>query len=292
MDILQFLLVPIVGGIIGYTTNWLAIKMIFRPHSEKYFLGIKVPFTPGVIAKERKRIAKNVGTTLEKEVLTKEDLNNFLIKSKLSENIDTYIEEYLKNNSDLTLKVLLDNNFSINSEEEVKNKINSYIETYIESYEFKEISHNFLQKTFEYVLSDEKLLKLTKEIEKIFDELLSNVENYLNTEDFYKYICNKIDYNFEVLSNSEITIKESFENIDLEIKKHIKLNLKKYSDVTTNYLTTDSSIDFHIEVKKILEKMLRANLNPMLLGFVNIDNIYENAIEKLIEYLNDENNNA
>ena len=49
------LIIPIiVGAIIGYFTNWLAIKMLFRPHYEKKIFGIKIPFTPGLIPKEKR----------------------------------------------------------------------------------------------------------------------------------------------------------------------------------------------------------------------------------------------
>ena len=41
------IIIPVfVGAIIGYITNWLAIKMLFRPHGEKKIFGIKLPFTP------------------------------------------------------------------------------------------------------------------------------------------------------------------------------------------------------------------------------------------------------
>ncbi len=51
---------PIVGAIIGYTTNWLAIKMLFKPpHEAKYIGKLKVPFTPGLIPRERERIARS-----------------------------------------------------------------------------------------------------------------------------------------------------------------------------------------------------------------------------------------
>ena len=48
---LSFLLGPIIGGVIGYSTNWLAIKMMFRPHKAKYIFGMKIPFTPGLMPK-------------------------------------------------------------------------------------------------------------------------------------------------------------------------------------------------------------------------------------------------
>ncbi|MCU0568724.1 MAG: DUF445 family protein, partial [Oculatellaceae cyanobacterium Prado106] len=47
---------PIVGGIIGYFTNDIAIKMLFRPYKALYLGGRKLPFTPGLIPSNQERL--------------------------------------------------------------------------------------------------------------------------------------------------------------------------------------------------------------------------------------------
>ena len=49
--ILKMLSAPLLGALIGYITNWLAVKMLFRPREAKYLFGHRIPFTPGVIPK-------------------------------------------------------------------------------------------------------------------------------------------------------------------------------------------------------------------------------------------------
>ena len=49
----QLIIGPLVGAIIGLITNGIAIKMIFRPLYAKYLWGWKLPFTPGLIPKEK-----------------------------------------------------------------------------------------------------------------------------------------------------------------------------------------------------------------------------------------------
>lgn len=65
----QIVIPPIVGFFIGWTTNWLAIKMLFRPHKEKHLLGLRLPFTPGIIPKEKGRIAKAIGDVISKNLM-------------------------------------------------------------------------------------------------------------------------------------------------------------------------------------------------------------------------------
>ncbi|VXD16377.1 conserved hypothetical protein [Planktothrix serta PCC 8927] len=65
---------PIVGGIIGYFTNDLAIKMLFRPYRTLKIYGRKVPFTPGLIPKNQERLAQRIADTIMGSLLTPEEL--------------------------------------------------------------------------------------------------------------------------------------------------------------------------------------------------------------------------
>ena len=53
MDQLTFLLTPLLGSLIGYITNSLAVKMLFRPYRSLYIGKFHIPFTPGMIPKGR-----------------------------------------------------------------------------------------------------------------------------------------------------------------------------------------------------------------------------------------------
>ncbi|MGH7997896.1 MAG: DUF445 domain-containing protein [Brasilonema sp.] len=65
---------PIVGGIIGYFTNDIAIKMLFRPYRAIYLGGQQVPFTPGLIPRNQERLAKNISDTIMGSLLTPQEL--------------------------------------------------------------------------------------------------------------------------------------------------------------------------------------------------------------------------
>ncbi|MBU7586584.1 MAG: DUF445 domain-containing protein [Nostoc sp. TH1S01] len=65
---------PILGGVIGYFTNDIAIKMLFRPYRAIYIGGRRVPFTPGLIPRNQERLAKNISNTIMGSLLTPEEL--------------------------------------------------------------------------------------------------------------------------------------------------------------------------------------------------------------------------
>ncbi|HUX38776.1 MAG TPA: DUF445 family protein [Rectinemataceae bacterium] len=65
-----WILPPLVGGIIGWFTNWLAIKMLFRPLKEWRIFGLPVPFTPGILPRGRARLASSIGEMVAAELFT------------------------------------------------------------------------------------------------------------------------------------------------------------------------------------------------------------------------------
>jgi len=71
---------PIVGGIIGYFTNDIAIKMLFRPYRAIYIGRRKLPFTPGLIPSNQERLAKRISDTIMGSLLTPEELQNLARK--------------------------------------------------------------------------------------------------------------------------------------------------------------------------------------------------------------------
>lgn len=76
--ILKYIITPVMGTVIGYGTNYVAVKMLFRPKNEVKILGHTLPFTPGAIPKGKPRLAKAIGDVVGNTLITKDD-----IKSKL-----------------------------------------------------------------------------------------------------------------------------------------------------------------------------------------------------------------
>lgn len=74
---LQVLLLALIGAAIGYTTNVIAIKLLFRPLLPVKILGFTIQ---GVIPKRRDEIAKSIGETVENELLSIDDIMDQLIE--------------------------------------------------------------------------------------------------------------------------------------------------------------------------------------------------------------------
>ena len=108
---LKYIAAPLIGALIGYCTNYIAVKMLFRPRHEKYFFGHKVPLTPGAIPKGKARLAKSVGDVISNHLVTSEDIEG----KALNEETETAVTERMVQ----LLKSDIDNGFrAISSSEE------------------------------------------------------------------------------------------------------------------------------------------------------------------------------
>ncbi len=67
-----WVLPPLVGALIGYITNDIAIKMLFRPLKAKYIGPVKLPFTPGIIPRQREKLADSIGLMVSRELITED----------------------------------------------------------------------------------------------------------------------------------------------------------------------------------------------------------------------------
>ena len=67
---------PVAGAIIGYFTNDIAIKMLFRPYKPIYIGKRQLPFTPGLIPRNQERLAKRISDTIMGSLLTPDELQN------------------------------------------------------------------------------------------------------------------------------------------------------------------------------------------------------------------------
>ena len=96
---LHYLIGPAVGAVIGYITNDIAIRMLFRPHQAKYIMGIHVPFTPGIIPKEKSRIAGAIGKAVSENLMNREVLEKSLLSDDMLEKIGNAIDEFVATQS-------------------------------------------------------------------------------------------------------------------------------------------------------------------------------------------------
>lgn len=93
--LIKFLAGPLIGAIIGYFTNFIAVKMLFLPKNEIKVLGHRLPLTPGAIPKGKPRLARAVGDIVGNTLITKEDIEVKLKSEELMRQISASVMEEL-----------------------------------------------------------------------------------------------------------------------------------------------------------------------------------------------------
>ena len=284
-----YLISALVGAVIGYITNWLAIKMLFKPHKEKRIFGVKVPFTPGLIPKEKERIAKSIGDTVGEHILTneimteslrdKEILNSLktILNKKVYDIFDTNstIEEILKG-IDKDEKFIKDN-----FQENVYKKATSLINNEENVVKFSNYIFNYLlQKIKEKPLIIKKFIKSKKFKEFLLQINKGQKENKILDREIKSIISEKV-LNFIEDNKS---LKDIIPN---NISDNISGFVYSQKDLIAESLVKALEDDnFSIKIKEIIGGILPS----MLTMFMSIDSLYEKLFNAIKEYLSvDEN---
>lgn len=95
---LQILIPPVIGGIIGYITNDIAIKMLFHPRKPIYIGKWKLPFTPGLIPKEKDRVARSIGQVISTQLLNSDTLVDVLTSDEMIGKLRSGLEKIIADN--------------------------------------------------------------------------------------------------------------------------------------------------------------------------------------------------
>ncbi|MBS5789183.1 DUF445 family protein [Fusobacterium sp.] len=125
--IIKLFLIVGIGAMIGWITNYIAIKMLFRPYKEMNFLFFKIQ---GLIPKRRSEIAVSIADTVQKELISLKDITNSLNADELEEKMGAVIDKILeeKLESEITKKFPM---LAMFLSDEIINKIKSMIKTSI-----------------------------------------------------------------------------------------------------------------------------------------------------------------
>lgn len=255
------ILIPIiVGAIIGYLTNWLAIKMLFKPHNKVKLFGIKLLFTPGLIPKERYRISENIGNTIGEYLLTPEKIKEVLYSDETKAGIIKSVDNRftrLKQNNQTILEILdildlFDYNTAIH-------KLNIFIVnklmTKLKSDEFKNILIDHIEINI-YDKSKDIILENFKDTSNNF---LYTIFKSKEIRSFTNDVINDKINNFQ---ESNRLLREVLpEEITDNIYKNIYMNKSNLVSLVKKLLHEESTRKW---IKTNLDNLVNENINTTL----------------------------
>lgn len=282
------IIIPIiVGSIIGYITNWLAIKMLFRPYRKKSIFGISIPFTPGLIPKELDRIAKSVGDAVGEHLLSPTVITGALSSKVVNDRVNLWIkDEYfsLKNKEESIVELLkvedMDNFNQII--DLLSESITRFLLDEIETEKFKEMITNYIELNIYEGYKD----TVVTTIKTKGNEYLNKLLNSDDTKSFIdKILLNKI----EELNTDERYLSEIISNETLYIINDI-LEKNKYV-IGESIKEAFKDPDINKRFTKSISEFVNQNISRVITMFISPEQISEKVLHVVEKYINDPNSN-
>lgn len=84
---------PVAGLLVGYLTNWIALKMIFLPQKPQKYGPVIVQ---GLFHKRQKEVAADYGALIADEILTPGNMIEEIVNGKLSDNLIDLVTRHVK----------------------------------------------------------------------------------------------------------------------------------------------------------------------------------------------------
>ncbi len=290
MAVIQWLTPAVVGGFIGYITNWLAIKMLFRPYTEKRFGPIKIPFTPGLIPKEQHRIAHSVGQTIGEHLLTPEILTNALEGPQVQEQLGKKVRQLILHlqQDEMTLQTWLEKRIGKDVDSVFIKWEAKIIHQIGEELRNPEVQKQIASWILDQVMEQLKKPEMEQMFQKIQEQLLKSGHEYFNREQtrlaFNQWIQKKV---------------EKWEKKQRSISDFLSLSMLQ--EMEAYLLMQGPTLSFYVQkifyqptvqnnLKQLLTQILQNQLGKFAAFFVNPDKIYQRFLDEIEKYLNKEEN--
>ena len=252
---------PLIGAGIGYVTNWIAVKMMFRPLHPIKIGKFTLPFTPGIIPKNQPKLAESIGNTISNNLLTDNDLKEVLLSDE--------VKQYIISNINLSFNELKENTNSI--KDTICQLINE--ENYYSSVSL--IESNISNSIYETVLEANLGHLISNQIEiaakeKLKGSMLGFFGGNSIIDSFIPAINEKLDE--YIKNNGQELISDM---VKKEIEKYSSFSI---SELSANFKNTDFNFDAIIIA--CYEKLIDTKISDFLKA-LNISKIVSEKIKAM-----------
>ncbi len=168
-----------IGAVIGGMTNFLAIKMLFRPYRPIYLNKLKLPFTPGLIPKRQGELAEQLGKLVTNHLVTaqaiRDKLENSEFKQKIVELVNQRVERFLYEDGRTVFALLQEFNSDLTIEQ-----LEAHATSLVEQ-ELVKIYHSHQSAKLSEVLPEDLKHSTDQQIPDVASYILSKVDQYINS---------------------------------------------------------------------------------------------------------------
>nr|WP_279402019.1 DUF445 family protein [Piscibacillus salipiscarius] len=283
-----------IGALIGGMTNFLAIKMLFRPYEAVYIGKFKLPFTPGLIPKRRNELAGQLGRVVTDYLVTSDALEQKVLEpdfqgkmaGMINQQVDRVVNEGYSIH-DLILKVNPEfsiGNLNANMERSIQRKLND-LYTEHQYLKVREILPNDLNENLEsklpdftnYLIVKIELFLTSEEGQRKISESASN---FLKTQGFLGNMVSSY-LGEEGLSDKVTPAVRMFLNSD-ETKESIEELLRKeWEQFKEKDLKEVRDMFGEIQIKERFASLVTKEINIEFYLNQPVNELFDNYLSKL-----------
>lgn len=304
--LLPYFIPPLLGAFIGYITNYIAIRMLFRPLKPWRVVGVRLPLTPGIIPSKRFELAEKMGDMVGSHLLTSEDVGRALeregfrreLQGVLSDKLGAFLDRDLG-----AVDTLVPAEYRDRFQDLVdwlRWKVVRIIFDYVESPDFKGTLRGLIrQKGNELLARDLESFLTPERYESLRLHLDDRLTALLHSQEVEKAVVAFIDGKMEELVQSQRPIRELLpadlvELLFAQLEKEIPPLLDKFSGLLYDPVFREKLTQrARAGIDKFLDSL--QGFAGILSGFLNIDKLnaklpefFDQASEEISKYLREE----
>lgn len=252
---------PIIGAVIGYCTNYIAVKMLFRPLRPVKIGNFQVPFTPGIIPRGKDRLAKAVGAAVGNNLLTGETLKENLLSNEMVQKIETETQKALS-----TME---------SDGRTIQNVLTDYVGEESYARHLQEVESSLSDKLMDKVEEMDLGNIISENVAAaILDKVRGTLLEMMVTQDLVKTLTSSVSekINIYILQNGPAVIEE-------KVKEECEAFMEKTVGETAQYID-DSDFDVKKIAGKLYKSLIESKLSSVIEA-VNINNIIEKKIKDM-----------
>ena len=303
---LPYLIPPLLGAFIGYVTNRIAIRMLFRPLKPWRVFGLRLPLTPGIIPSKRGELALRMGEMVGSHLLTSEDVGRALEQESFRRELQGAVTEKLGRFFDRelgTLESLIPDDFRGRFRELVtvlQESLVKAIFAYLQSPEFEQRLRAYLRRSGDVWLArDLQSFLDPPRYAALRDHLDQRLSQALRSEGLGRAVAAFVDGKTESWVSSEQSLRELLpadlvELLLAQLEKEVPPLLEKFGGMLYD---PEFRARLAVRGKQGIESFLDSlgGLSGLLAGFINMEKVYsripeflDQASEEIARWLREE----
>jgi uncharacterized membrane protein YheB (UPF0754 family) len=285
--LLTIVFMVIVGAIIGGTTNYIAIKMLFRPHKPMFLFGKQLPLTPGLIPKRRDELAFQVGKIVVEHLLTAESIQQKLLQPAFKQDMKEWVQGEVKRllSTKKSTKVIAAELGIEHAEIQAEMKVQQLLLT-----KYDELMGKYRSHSLKEIFPEDIQNQAHKKIPDVSRYIITKAVEYFNSAEGKKRLDHMLDDFFRnrgMLGNviqMVIGNEKLIDKVHPELLKFLKQ--QRTADLLTVLLTDEWNKVQNWEVSKLENWIGEANIKQLLsektLQILAIPDIMNKPFNKLV----------